>query len=225
MRAIIFGATGMVGQSVLRECLLDPQVETVLTVGRTPTGQNHSKLRELVALDLLNLSAIEEQLAGYDACFYCLGVTSAGTNEADYRRITYDFALSAGQTLARLNPSMVFVFISGAGADSTERSRTMWARVKGATENALMALPFRAVYVVRPAVILPQHGIVSRTPVYRAFYTLFRPLYPVIRALAPKYVTTTEELGRTMIRIARDGAPKRILESWDLRLHPGRPAH
>jgi uncharacterized protein YbjT (DUF2867 family) len=138
MKVILFGATGMVGQGALRECLLDPEVEAVLTVGRSATGQQHAKLRELVHKDLLSYSAIEGELAGYDACFFCLGVTSAGMSEAEYTRVTYDIALAAAQTLVRTSPGMTFIFVSGLGTDSTEQGRTMWARVKGRTENALM---------------------------------------------------------------------------------------
>jgi uncharacterized protein YbjT (DUF2867 family) len=216
VKAIIFGATGMVGQSVLRECLLDPEITAVISIGRSSTKQRSPKLRQLMLTNLLDLGPIESELRGFDACFYCLGVTSVGMEEAEYRRITYDLALAAGKTLARLNPGMTFIFISGTGADSTEKGRVMWARVKGAAENALMALPFRAVYVIRPAVILPRHGITSRTRAYRLGYILLRPLFPLLRVLLPRHVTTTEELGRAMIRIAREGAPKRILETADL---------
>jgi uncharacterized protein YbjT (DUF2867 family) len=216
MKVILFGATGMVGQGVLRECLLDPDVEKVLTVGRTPTGQQHGKLHELVHKDLLDFSAIEGQLSGYDACFFCLGISSAGMTEQDYHRVTYDIALAAAQTLARQDPGMTFIFVSGAGTDSTERGRTMWARVKGKTENALLKLPFKASYMFRPAFIQPLHGITSKTKLYRIIYAVMGPLYPVWKALFPKYVTTTEVLGRAMIRAARQGAPQRVLENQDI---------
>ncbi len=217
MKVILFGATGMVGQSVLRQCLLDEGVRQVISVGRSATGQRHPKLRELMLPDLFNLSPILTELKGFDACFYCLGVTSAGLSEPDYRRITVDLTVSVAGSLAPLNPAMTFVFISGAGADSTGTSRVMWARVKGEAENAVLRMPFRAAYVIRPAFILPLHGIRSRTRLYQTFYTLGRPLFPVLRFLFPRYVTTTEKLGRTMLRIARSGAPKPVLESWDLR--------
>jgi uncharacterized protein YbjT (DUF2867 family) len=216
MKAIIFGATGMVGQGVLRECLLDPEVEAVLTVGRTPTGQKHEKLRELAHANLLDFSAIEGELSGYDACFFCLGVTSAGTTEQEYERITYAIPVAAAQTLVKLNPGMTFVYVSGSGADSSERSRTMWARVKGKAENALLAMPFKAVYVFRPAFIQPLHGIRSRTKVYNVLYAVLRPLVPLVKALAPGYVTTTEQLGRAMIAVAKRGPSKRMLESSDI---------
>jgi uncharacterized protein YbjT (DUF2867 family) len=165
MKAIIFGATGMVGQGLLRECLLDPGVEVVLTIGRTPRGQKHEKLRELAHANLLDFSAIEGELPGYDTCFFCLGVTSAGTAEPEYERITYSIPVAAAKTLVKLNPGMTFVCVSGAGADSSEKGRTMWARVKGKAEDALLAMPFKAVYVFRSAFIQPLHGIRSRTKV------------------------------------------------------------
>jgi uncharacterized protein YbjT (DUF2867 family) len=216
MKAILFGATGMVGLGVLRECLLDPDVESVVTVGRAPTGQKHEKLRELVHANLLDLSAIEGELSGYDACFFCLGVTSAGTSEQEYERITYGIPVAAAQTLVKLNPGMTFVYLSGSGADSSEKGRTMWARIKGKAENALLAMPFKATYVFRPAFIQPLHGIRSRTKLYNAMYAVLGPLYPVVKAIAPGYATTTEQLGRAMIAVARKGFAKRILESQDI---------
>ena len=216
MKAILFGATGMVGLGVLRECLLDPDVESVVTVGRAPTGQKHEKLRELVHANLLDLSAIEGELSGHDACFFCLGVTSAGTSEQEYERITYGIPVAAAQTLVKLNPGMTFVYVSGSGADSSEKGSTMWARIKGKAENALLAMPFKATYVFRPAFIQPLHGIRSRTKLYNAMYAVLGPLYPVVKAIAPGYATTTEQLGRAMIAVARRGFAKRILESQDI---------
>jgi uncharacterized protein YbjT (DUF2867 family) len=216
MRVILFGATGMVGQGVLRECLLDPGVERVLAVGRAATPQREEKLHDLVVANFLDFSAVERELSGYDACFFCLGITSAGMTEADYRRVTYDFALAAAQTLVRINPEMTFVFVSGAGADSTGRGRVMWARVKGQTENALLALPFKGVYVFRPAAIQPLHGIRSKTAWINAAYAVVGPLYPIFKRLVPDYVTTTEQVGRAMLAVARRGAPKRVLENADI---------
>jgi uncharacterized protein YbjT (DUF2867 family) len=216
MRVILFGATGMVGQGVLRECLLDPGVERGLAVGRTAAPQREEKLHDLVVANFLDFSAVERELSGYDACFFCLGITSAGMTEADYRRVTYDFALAAAQTLVRINPEMTFVFVSGAGADSTGRGRVMWARVKGQTENALLALPFKGVYVFRPAAIQPLHGIRSKTSWINAAYAVLGPLYPVFKRLVPDYVTTTEQVGRAMLVVARRGAPKRVLENADI---------
>jgi uncharacterized protein YbjT (DUF2867 family) len=216
MKVVIFGATGMVGQGVLRECLLDPDVESVLTIGRSATGQEHGKLRELVQKDLCDFSVIEERLSGYDACFFCLGISSAGLNEQEYTHVTYDITMAAAGTLVKLNPAMTFVFVSGAGADSTEKGRTMWARVKGKTENALLKLPFKAVYVIRPAYIQPLHGIQSKTRIYSALYSVMAPLYPVWKAIFPSYMTTIEELGGAMIALAKRGNSKHLLESADI---------
>ena len=216
MKVILFGASGMVGQGVLRECLLDRDVESVLAIGRSALGQQHAKLLEIVHEDLTGLDSIEEQLRGYDACFFCLGVSSAGMREADYRRVTYDLTMAAAQTLARLNPSMTFIYVSGAGTDSSGRGRSMWARVKGETENALLRLPFKAAYMFRPGLIQPLHGIRSKTRIYRGLYAVLGPFIPWLMAAFPKYVTTTEQLGRAMIRVARQGFPKPVLESQDI---------
>ena len=215
MKAILFGATGMIGRGVLRECLLDARIERVLAIGRASCGERHAKLDEIVRTDLFDLRELEPQLAGTDACFYCLGVSSAGMSEADYTRITYDLTLAVASRLLRSNPQLALGFISGAGADSSERGRTMWARVKGRAENAVLALSPRAT-VFRPGIIQPLHGITSRTLSYRALYAVLGPLMPVLRALAPNQVTTTELLGRAMIEAAASGAPKRVLESADI---------
>jgi uncharacterized protein YbjT (DUF2867 family) len=216
MKVILFGATGMVGQAVLRECLLDPDVERVLTVGRKATGVHDGKLRELVHADLFDISPIEPELSGYDACFFCLGVSSAGMNEADYHRVTYGLTMAVAEVLARRNPGMTFIYVSGAGTDSSERGRMMWARVKGRTENALLRLPFKAAYMFRPGFIQPLHGVVSRSKAIRAVYAVMGPLYPVWRTVFPKYVTTTENIGRAMIRVVRDGAPGPVVENRDI---------
>lgn len=216
MKAIIFGGTGMVGQGILRECLLDPEVESVLTVGRTQTGQRHPKLQEIAHKDFSDFSAIVESLTGYDACFWCLGVTSAGMSEQEYTLMTYDYTIAAARVLVKQNPNMTFIFVSGTGADSTEEGRTMWARVKGKTENEILRMPFRAAYVFRPAYIQPLHGIQSRTKLYRTLYGVIAPLYPLIKLLFPSYATTTEQLGRGMIKVAKEGATKRVLGSSDI---------
>jgi uncharacterized protein YbjT (DUF2867 family) len=216
VRAILFGATGMIGQAVLREALLAPDVEKVLAVGRSPLDRRHQKLEQLAHRDFTDVSAVEDQLTGYDACFFCLGVSSAGMSEADYRHVTYDFALAAGRTLARRNPQMTFVYVSGAGTDSSASGRMMWARVKGETENALLALPFKAAYMFRPAFIQPMHGETSRVPLYRGLYAVTGWLYPILRRVVPRYVTTTEQVGRAMLRVVREGAPRRVLESGDI---------
>jgi uncharacterized protein YbjT (DUF2867 family) len=216
MKVLIFGATGMVGQGVLRECLLDPDVEQVTTIGRSASTASHPKFRVLVHGDLWNYSSIEKELTGFDACFYCLGVTSAGMKEADYERVTYGIVAAAAQTLARLNPQMTFVFVSGAGADSSEKGRVMWARIKGKAENAILRLPFKSAYVFRPGVIQPMHGIRSKTTAYRVGYALMKPLLPVLRWAFPGLILTTEQVGRAMLKVARSGAPKRVLESKDI---------
>ncbi len=207
----------MVGLGVLRECMLDPEVETVLAIGRNATAQQHEKLHEIVHNDLSDLSAIEGRLSGYDACFFCLGVSAVGMTEEAYRRVTYDLTISVARTLARLNPAMTFIYVSGSGTDSTERGRLMWARVKGKTENALLQMPFKAVYMFRPGYIQPLHGIRTKTRWYRAIYAVIGPLYPVWKFLFPKYVTTTECVGRAMLNVAKRGSPKSVLENQDIR--------
>jgi uncharacterized protein YbjT (DUF2867 family) len=206
----------MVGQGVLRECLLDQNVESVLAVGRSPIGQQHEKLREIVRQNVADLDSVEDRLRGYDACFFCLGVSSAGMKEADYRRVTYDLTLSVARTLARLNPDMTFIYVSGAGTDSTGRGRIMWARVKGETENALRRLPFKAAYMFRPGVIQPLHGITSKTKLYRILYAVTGPLITLMRKILPRWVTTTELVGRAMIRVGMRGASKPFLENQDI---------
>jgi uncharacterized protein YbjT (DUF2867 family) len=216
LKVILFGATGMVGQGTLRECLLDPDVTEVLVVGRNPIGRQHAKIREIVYKDLYDLSPVASQLTGYDACFFCLGVSSVGMSEADYTKVTHDLTLAVAHVLVQQNPQMVFLYISGAGIDSTERGKSMWARVKGRTENDLLREPFRAAYMLRPGYIQPMHGVKSKTPLYQAFYVVLSWLYPVIRLVARKYAITTEDLGRGMIKIAKSGAPKHVLENSDI---------
>lgn len=216
MNVLIFGATGMVGQGVLRECLLDPDVAGVTAIGRSASGVRDPKLRDLVHSDLWNYSSIEKELSGFDACFFCLGVSSAGMKEADYERVTYGIAVAAAETLARLNPRMTFVYVSGAGTDSSEKGSIMWAGVKGRTENAILRLPFKGAYMFRPGAIQPLHGIRSRTTLYRVLYTLTKPLWPILRWAFPARILTTEQIGLAMLKVARNGALKRILESPDI---------
>src|SRR5262249_36375270 len=198
-------------------------VSEVVVVGRSTIGQGYPnpnpnpkpKLRELIVPNVADLSSVESQLTGFDACFFCLGVSSVGMSGADYRRVTYDLTLAVRKTLARLNPAMTFVYVSGAGTDSSEHGRSMWARVKGETENALLRLPFKAV-MFRPGFIAPLHGIRSKTALYRFLYSVASPLTPLLRAAFPRHVTTSEQVGRAMLRAARQGAPKRILEMDDI---------
>jgi len=215
----------MVGQGVLRECLLDRDVQDVLSIGRTATGYHHQKLRELVHNDLLDFTSIQSELSGFDACFFCLGVSSAGMTEASYARVTYDITLAVAETLVRLNPGLTFIYVSGAGTDTSERGRNMWARVKGRTENALLRLPFGAAYMLRPGVIQPLHGIKSKTKLYRIFYAITGLILPILRAAFPMYVTTTEQVGCAMLELARHGGLKPVLESRDINaIHCSRSA-
>lgn len=216
MKVLIYGATGMVGQGVLRECLNAPDVELVQAVGRTAIRRQHPRLRELLTSDLAVTAGIEAQLSGFDACFFCLGASSSGMSEAEYTRLTYGLTLAVAQTLARLNPRMTFVYVSGAGADSSEKGRSMWARVRGRTENALLGLPFRATYVFRPGLIEPLHGIRSKTRSYRWFYALARPLLPLLRATLGDLMLSTETIGQAMLAVVRRGAPRAVLEARDI---------
>ena len=214
MKVIIFGATGMVGQGALRESLLAADVEQVLAVGRRPTGVRHPKLREVTLADFADLKPIEDELRGYDACFYCLGVSSVGLDEAAYTKISYDYPVAAAHTLARLNPAMTFVYVSGAGTKPD--GRQMWARVKARTEIEVIKT-FPNGYGFRPGFIQPTHGATSKTGLYRVTYALTAPLIPMLFKIAPKYVTSTDRLGQAMLRAARTGFATRIVENADLR--------
>ncbi|MEU6573454.1 NAD-dependent epimerase/dehydratase family protein [Streptomyces sp. NPDC046805] len=215
MRIVIFGATGMVGQAVLDTCLRDQQVTDVLVIGRTPTGRVHPKLRELHHTDFTDFTAIQDQLAGYDACFFCLGISAVGMSEADYRVVTYDFTLAAARALLDANPDLTFTYVSGAGTDGSGKSRMMWARVKGETENALLELTPRA-FMFRPAFILPLPGTKAKTKSYALLYRVLTPLYPVLRRIAPRYVTTSVQFGHAMLRTARGGVKRGVLDTADI---------
>ncbi len=215
MRVVVFGATGMVGQAVLRECLVDSRVEDILVVGRSAAPVTDSRVQQIVHDDFLDFSSIAPSLAGWDACFFCLGVSASGMSEPAYRRVTFFITMAAARELASSNPDMRFLYVSGAGTDSTEHGRLMWARVKGETENAVLSLPFHG-YALRPGYIQPTHGVRSRNTLYRNLYRVTGGLYPLLARVAPKYVITSEQLARAMIGIAADGTPKRILESADL---------
>jgi len=216
MKVVLFGATAVSGQGVLRECLLDPEGSEGLSIGASPWGQTPPTLRGSPPQDFYDFSAIEAELSDLDACFFCLGVSAAGMSEAAYQRVTLDLTLAVATALSRLNPAMTFGYISGAGADPSEKGRIMWARVKGRTENALLRLPFKAVYLFRPGAIRPLHGIRSRTPLYRIIYRILGPFLPLLKAISPDSLTTTEQLGRAMLRAGLHGAPKAVLEMRDI---------
>ncbi|MCB0657951.1 MAG: epimerase [Saprospiraceae bacterium] len=215
LRVILTGSTGMIGQGVLNECLENRDIDHILVINRNALGISHRKLQEVIHSDFSQVQPLIPLLKGYDACFFCLGVSSAGMKEADYLRITHDFTLATAAACLDANPNMVFCYVSGAGTDSSEQGRTMWARVKGKTENDLLAMPFQAVYLFRPGYIQPMKGIRSRTPLYNAMYALFKPLYPLLKHL-PKFVTSTEQMGKAMIGVTLHGYEKPILESADI---------
>ncbi|WP_210584099.1 NAD(P)H-binding protein [Streptomyces sp. GESEQ-35] len=216
MRVVIFGASGMIGQGVLRACLLDDSVTDVLLVVRSPLNVPHPKVREVVHADFTDFQAIRDELTGLDACFFCLGVSSAGRDEAAYTRVTFDYTLAAARVVGADNPALTFIYVSGQGTDSTEKGRTMWARVKGRTENALLAMDFYA-YMFRPGFIQPLHGEVSRTGSYRVLYRLTSWAFPVLRRLAPRHTTTTEHLGLAMLAVVeQQGAGPRVLGNEDI---------
>ena len=214
MKVILFGATGMIGAGALIECFGDPRVERVLAVVRKPTGSRHPKLEEVVHSDFHHYSALQPRWPEFDACLFCLGVTSVGMDEAPYRRITFDLTMAAARSMADVNPAMVFCYLSGAGTHAG--SRTMWRRVKGDTENALLALPFKAAYMFRPGYIQPMKGVRSSTRWYQTAYDVIGPLYPLLRRVAPGSVTNTETLGRALIGVAADGYSTRVLEGRDI---------
>jgi uncharacterized protein YbjT (DUF2867 family) len=218
MNVVIFGATGMVGEGVLRECLEDPRVQSVLVVGRSSVRLSDPKIREILHTDFLDFKPIQSQFAGCDACFFCLGVSAVGMSEDDYRRLTYDVTLAAAEAMVAVSPNMTFCYVSGEGTDSTEHGRIMWARVKGKTENDLLRMAFKAAYMFRPGYIQPLKGVRSKLRWYQAFYTALGPAYPLLRRLAPRYVTTTVNVGRAMIHVAASGYSRQILSTKDINL-------
>ena len=218
MNVIIFGATGMVGMGALLECLDDQRVQSVLVIGRSSCGVKHAKLTEVIHQDFFNYGAVAERFRDKDACFFCLGVSSAGMDEPSYHRLTYDLTLAAAQAMANVNKRMTFCYVSGQGTDSTERGRSMWARVKGRTENALLRLPFKAAYMFRPGLIQPMRGVRSRTRLYQTMLALLGWVIPVLRRLFPHSVTTTVIVGRALIRVAAEGYSKPHLETRDINL-------
>jgi nucleoside-diphosphate-sugar epimerase len=216
MKVVLFGATGMVGSGALLECLDSPRVKSVVAISRSVTGRAHPKLREIVHSNFFDLGTITAELSGADACFFCLGVSSAGMSEAEYTRLTHDLTLAAATALLAASPQLTFVYVSGAGTDSTAQGRTMWARVKGKTEDDLLAMPFKAAYMFRPGYIQPMRGVRSKTRLYQALYDAGGWLYPVLRTFIPRHVTTTVNMGRAMIEVAANGYPKPILDVADI---------
>ena len=215
IKAILFGSTGMIGQGVLRECLADQNVEKLLVVNRQSCNIKHPKLREIIHSNMYNLSSIEHEFVDYNACLFCLGMTSVGMNEQSYHRITYELTLAVAQTLLRVTNEMSFCYISGASTDSSEKGKIMWARVKGKTENALLQLPFKHSFMFRPGYIQPLHGIKSKTKLYNALYIIFKPFYFILKRF-PGIVTDTETLGKAMIKVLTSGYKVNILESKDI---------
>ena len=210
-RVILTGSTGMVGRGVLLECLDDPRIEAVLTINRRTLGMEHPKLREILLADFLAIATLREQLRGYDACFYCMGVSAFGLDEATYTRITYATTAAFAEVLYELNPALTFVYVSGQGTDRSEAARLMWARVKGRTENKVLDQGFAAAYAFRPGIILPERGIRSATGWYNALYTLLRPLFPLLERLDS--VTTTTRVGRAMINTLFYSPEGRVLSN------------
>lgn len=215
---VIFGATGMIGQGLLRESLLDTTIERVTVIGRSSVSQSHPKLHQIIHADLFDYKNIENQLNGIDACFFCLGTPSTGKTEAEYTLITKDLTLTAAQTLLRLNPQLTFIYVSGEGADSSESSSVMWARVRGQTENELRRMPFKKVFIFRPGVIQPLDGIQSRTRLYRLGYTIMKPILPILRHFFPSFISSTKLIGQAMLKVAREGYDKPIIKSKDFYL-------
>lgn len=213
IRVIVTGATGMVGEGILHECLQHPAVEAVLIINRKPSGKTHPKLKEIIHANFFDLSAIEQELTGYDACYFGLGVSSVGMKEPEYTRMTYDLTMHIAKTLSRLNSGMVFCYVSGAATDSTEKGRSMWARVKGKTENDLMKLPFRRAYMFRPGYMHPTPGLQNTLKGYR--YITW--MYPLLKVLMPGSVSTLADLGRAMINCTLTGYDKQILEVKDIK--------
>ena len=216
MRVIVFGASGMVGHGALRACLLDEDVTEVLVLARKPLPLDHPKLRQIIHTDFSDFTAVQDQLTDLDACFFCLGVSALGRGEDEYTRVTYGYTLAAARALQAENPELTFVYVSGEGTDSTGRSRQMWARVKGRTENALLAMPMHA-YMFRPGYIQPVGGATSRTPGYRVLYRVTARLYPLLRRAFPHHVTTTDAVGHAMLAVTRlKGAGPTVLHSADI---------
>ena len=216
MKVIITGTTGMVGKGVLLECLSNETVESVLVINRKTVDVRHPKLKEIIHADFFDLSSIRDELEGYDACFFSLGISSFRQSEEAYTRITYDLTMNFANELLKKNKGMTFIYVSGTGTDSTEKGRTMWARVKGKTENDIFKLGFKDAYAFRPAYIKPESNTPSSTPIYRFLLSTFGVLHPVIKFLFPKYTTTTTQIGKAMIEVVKNGFEKKQVESADI---------
>ena len=212
IRAILTGATGMVGEGVLHQCLNHAEVESVLVINRRPCGIQHNKLTEIIHADFHDLSVIENRLTGYNAVFFCMGVSSMGMSEDAYRRVTYDLTLYIAKLLAKINPGITFCYVSGTGTDSSEAGRLMWARVKGKTENDLMKLPFKAAFMFRPGFIQPIKGLKNTYTIYK----VIGPVYPLLKAVFPKHVCTLQDLGLAMIEVVRNPYSRQVLENRDI---------
>lgn len=217
MKVIIFGATGMIGQGALRECLADETIESILSIGRSSTESRSIKLREEILPDLSDLSSIESKLKGFDACFFCLGTASPGKTEEEYSRVTYDLTVNVAETLAKLNPGMTFIYVSAQGSDRSEKGPIMWARVRGRLENKLLTMPFKGVYSFRPGIVQPQDGIHSRVKSYRMMYNILKPVLPGLRRAFPGAISSTRLIGQAMISVAENGYESQILSTPDFR--------
>ncbi|HFK5553472.1 NAD-dependent epimerase/dehydratase family protein [Elizabethkingia anophelis] len=213
LKVIITGATGMVGEGVLQESISNPNVEKILLINRKPSGYTHPKIEEILHSDFSDISALTSQVTGYNACFFCLGVSSIGMNEEQYTKVTYDLTLGFAKTLAEVNPQMTFCYVSGASTDSTEKGKQMWARVKGKTENDLMKLPFKAVYNFRPGFMKPTKDAKN----IKGFFKFINAVYPLLRAISSTYFLTLEEVGKAMINAVLHGYPKHVLEVGDIK--------
>lgn len=216
MKVVLFGTSGMVGSGVLLECLDDDRVTSVVSIARSASGVRHDKFREVLHQDFFEYAGLEDELRATDAAFFCLGTTSNGKPESEYRRLTADLVVLAARALLAVSPELTFCFVSGQGTDSSARGRIMWARVKGEAENALLALPFKAAYMFRPGVIRPLRGVRSKTPLYQAGYVVLGPLLPLAQKILPNLITTTVTIGRAMINVSAHGFPRRILETADI---------
>ncbi|HXA02766.1 MAG TPA: NAD-dependent epimerase/dehydratase family protein [Cytophagaceae bacterium] len=215
IRAIIFGSSGMIGQGVLMECLESPEVESILIINRSPGNVKHSKLKEIVHKDFSDFSSLSAEFAGYNSCFFCLGISAVGLSENEYYKTTFELTIRVAEALLKANKDFTFCYISGASTDSSENGKMMWARVKGKTENTLLAMPFKQVYMFRPGYIQPLKGIKSRTKLYNAIYFIFKPLYFILKPFKGM-VTDTSSMGKSMIQTALHGYEKKILESSDI---------